>query len=207
MKIYARFNSCLQLRRRIVDAHIIILYTKEAVLRTATRGCTQQESTTDRRKQRKILQEKESIKCKKGGLEPQKQRFGTAKVKVWHCETSTKITRVGRYEHPRRSIRASAPVDTSICVGRYEHPRRPIRASAPVDTSIRVGRYEHLRRSMRMTKVGSMKRKRDGVKREKKSVKRKKERCKRGERGGKRGKEGCVGMAGMPYPPKIVLYI
>jgi len=34
-----------------------------------------------------------------------------------------------------------------------------------------------------MTKVGSMKRKRDGVKREKKSVKRKKERCKRGERG------------------------
>jgi hypothetical protein len=33
-----------------------------------------------------------------------------------------------------------------------------------------------------MTKVGSMKRKRDGVKREKKSVKRKKERCKRGER-------------------------
>jgi hypothetical protein len=66
-----------------------------------------------------------------------------------------------------------------------------------------------------MTKVGSMKRKRDGVKREKKSVKRKKERCKRGERGvqawEKRGasvgKEGCVGMAGMPYPPKIVLYI
>ncbi|WP_440315438.1 hypothetical protein [Leyella stercorea] len=47
-----------------------------------------------------------------------------------------------------------------------------------------------------MTKVGSMKRKREGVKREKKSVKRKKERC-------KRGKEGCVGMAGMPYPPNI----
>ncbi|WP_455052064.1 hypothetical protein [Leyella stercorea] len=45
-----------------------------------------------------------------------------------------------------------------------------------------------------------MKRKRDGVKREKKSVKRKKE-------GGKRGEEGGVGMAGMPYPPKIVLYI
>ncbi|WP_288179369.1 hypothetical protein [Leyella stercorea] len=45
-----------------------------------------------------------------------------------------------------------------------------------------------------------MKRKRNGVKREKKSVKRKKE-------GYKRGKEGCVGMAGMPYPPKIVLYI
>jgi len=40
-----------------------------------------------------------------------------------------------------------------------------------------------------MTKVGSMKRKRDGVKREKKSVKRKKERY-------KRGKEGCVGKRG-----------
>ncbi|WP_278910248.1 hypothetical protein, partial [Leyella stercorea] len=36
-------------------------------------------------------------------------------------------------------------------------------ASASVDTSIRVDRYEHPRRSMRMTKVGSMKRKRDGV--------------------------------------------
>jgi hypothetical protein len=34
-----------------------------------------------------------------------------------------------------------------------------------------------------MTKVGSMKRKRDGVNEGKKSVKRKKERCKRGERG------------------------
>lgn len=30
-------------------------------------------------------------------------------------------------------------------------------------TSIRVGRYEHLRRSMRMTKVGSMQKKREGV--------------------------------------------
>ena len=46
-------------------------------------------------------------------------------------------------------------------------------------------------------------------------MKRKKEGYKRGERGGanvgkegyKRGEEGCVGMAGMPYPPKIVLYI
>ena len=85
------------------------------------------------------MQEKERVKCKKGGLEPQKQRFGYTKVKVWHCETSTKVIRVGRYEHPRRS--------------------------------------------MRMTKVGSMKRKRDEVKMEKKSVKRKKERCKRGERG------------------------
>ena len=64
-----------------------------------------------------------------------------------------------------------------------DDPRRPLRASASVDTSIRVGRCEHPRRSMRMTKVGSMKRKRDGVKREKKSVKRKKEGYKRGERG------------------------
>ena len=93
--------------------------------------------------------------------------FHTAKVKVWQHETSTKVIRVGRYEHLRRSIRASASVGADVC----------------------VGRYEHLRRSMRMTKVGSMKRKRDGVKREKKSVKRKKEGCKRGERG-VRG--GCV---------------
>ena len=55
--------------------------------------------------------------------------------------------------------------------------------SASVGADVCVGRYEHPRRSMRMTKVGSMKRKRDGVKREKKSVKRKKERGKRGERG------------------------
>ena len=65
--------------------------------------------------------------------------FHSTKVKVWHCETSTKVIRADRYEHPRRS--------------------------------------------MRMTKVGSMKRKRDGVNEGKKSVKRKKERCKRGERG------------------------
>jgi len=87
------------------------------------------------------LQEKEGVRYGKGGLEPQKQRFGSTKVKGWHCETSTKVIRVGRYEHPRRSIRASASVDTSIRVDRYEYPRR----------------------SMRMTKVGSMKRKRDGV--------------------------------------------
>ena len=87
------------------------------------------------------MQEKEGVRYGKGDFEPQKQRFGSTKVKVWHCETSTKIIRVGRYEHPRRSIRASAPTDTSIRVGRYEHPRRP----------------------MRMTKVGSMKKKRDGV--------------------------------------------
>ncbi|WP_278812227.1 hypothetical protein [Leyella stercorea] len=34
----------------------------------------------------------------------------------------------------------SASVDTSICADRYEHPRRSLRASAPTVTSIRVGR-------------------------------------------------------------------
>jgi len=79
LKIYICFNSCLQLKHHIVDAHIIILYTKEAVLRTATRGYTQQESTTDRGKQKKIWKEKERVKCKKGGLEPQKQRLAAQK--------------------------------------------------------------------------------------------------------------------------------
>ena len=139
LKIYARFNSCLQLKHRIVDAHIILLYARETVLRTATRGCTQQESTTDRGKRGKILQEKEGVRYGKGGFEPQKQLFGCTKVKVWHCETSTKLIRADRYEHPRRSIRASASVVTSIRVGRYEHPRRSIRASASVDADIRVG--------------------------------------------------------------------
>ncbi|WP_444297573.1 hypothetical protein [Leyella stercorea] len=37
------------------------------------------------------------------------------------------MIRVGRYEHLRRSIRASASVDTSIRVGRYEHPRQSTR--------------------------------------------------------------------------------
>ena len=78
---------------------------------------------------------------KSNGLALRKQRFGSTKATVWHCETSTKVIRVGRYEHLRRSVRMSAPVGADVCVGRYEHPRR----------------------SMRMTKVGSMKRKRDGV--------------------------------------------
>ena len=82
LKIHACFNSYSQLKHRIVDAHIIILYTKEAVLRAATRGCTQQESTTDREKQRKILQEKEGVRYGKGGPELQKQWFDVVKVKV-----------------------------------------------------------------------------------------------------------------------------
>ena len=123
---------------------------------------------------------------KSNGLTLRKQRFGSTKVKVWHCETSTKVIRVGR----------------------YEHPRRPIRASASTVTSIRADRYEHPRRSMRMTKVGSMKRKRDGVnegKEEREAEEREVQAW--GKRGASVGKEGCVGMAGMPYPPKIVLYI
>ena len=35
--------------------------------------------------------------------------------------------------------------------------------SASVGADVCVGRYEHLRRSMRMTKVGSMQKKREGV--------------------------------------------
>ena len=82
MKIYARFNSYLQLKHHIVDAHIILLYARETVLRAATRGYTQQENTTNRGKQRKILQEKEGVRYGKGDFEPQKQRFGSTKVKV-----------------------------------------------------------------------------------------------------------------------------
>ena len=140
LKIYARFNSCLQLKHRIVDAHIILLYARETVLRTATRGCTQQESTADWGKRGKIWKEKEGGRYGKGGPEPQKQRFGSTKVKVWQHESKGLTLRNINKSHPRRSIRASAPTVTSICVDRYEHPRRPLRASASVDTSIRAGR-------------------------------------------------------------------
>ena len=87
------------------------------------------------------MQEKESVKCKKGGFEPQKQRFGYMKVKVWHCESKGLAARKQRFDTAKHQQKSSASVVTSIC----------------------VGRYEHLRRSMRMTKVGSMKKKRDGV--------------------------------------------
>ena len=46
------------------------------------------------------------------------------KVKVWHCETSTKVIRVGRYEHPRRPLRASAPVDADDKSREYEEEKR-----------------------------------------------------------------------------------
>ena len=146
LKFYAHFNSYLQLKHRIVDAHIIILYTKEAVLRTATRGCTQQESTTDRGKQRKISQEKEGVRYGKGDLEPQKQLFGTAKATVWHCESNGLTLRNINKNHPRRSLRASAPTDTSIRADRYEHTRRPLRASASVDADDKSREYAEEKR-------------------------------------------------------------
>ena len=67
---------------------------------------------------------------------------------------------------------------SSLMVGVY-HLRRSLRASASVDTSIRADRYEHPRRSMRMTEVGSMKKKRDGV---------------------NEGKEGCVPLFCVRHP-------
>ena len=38
------------------------------------------------------------------------------------------LSRIGRYEHALRSIRACVTVDTSMCYGRYEHALRSIRA-------------------------------------------------------------------------------
>ena len=71
--------------------HTLYYYRRERLfLRTATRGCTQQESTTDRRKQGKIWKEKEGVIYGKGGFEPQKQRFGSTKVKVWQHESTYK---------------------------------------------------------------------------------------------------------------------
>ena len=139
------------------------------------------------------MQEKESIIFKKGGLEPQKQRFGSTKVKVWHCETSTKVIRADRYEHPRRSIRASVSVVTSIRVGRYENLRRSVRMSASVDADDKSREYEEEKRWGEKGKE-----EREAKEREVQAW---------GKRGASVGKEGCVGMAGMPYPPKIVLYI
>ena len=70
------------------------------------------------------MQEKESIKCKKGGLEPQKQRFGCTKVKVWHCESKGLTLRNINKNHLRRSIRASASVDADDKSREYEEEKR-----------------------------------------------------------------------------------
>ena len=92
------------------------------------------------------MQEKEGVRYGKGGLELQKQRFGTAKVKVWQHESKGLTLRNINKSHPRRSLRASAPVDASIRVGRYEHPRRSIRASASVDADDKSREYEEEKR-------------------------------------------------------------
>ena len=92
------------------------------------------------------MQEKESVKCKKGGFEQQNQRFGSTKVKVWQHESKGLTLRNINKSHPRRSIRASASVDTSIRAGRYEHPRRSLRASASVDADDRSMEYEEEKR-------------------------------------------------------------
>ncbi|EHJ37066.1 hypothetical protein HMPREF0673_02544, partial [Leyella stercorea DSM 18206] len=52
---------------------------------------------------------------------------------VWQHKSKGLTLRNINKSHPRRSLRASAPTVTSICVDRYEHPRRPLRASASVD--------------------------------------------------------------------------
>ena len=139
------------------------------------------------------MQEKEGVRYGKGGLELQKQRFGSTKVKVWHCESKGLTLRNINKSHPRRSLRASASVDTSIRVGRYEHPRRPLRASASVDADDKSREYEEEKRWGEKGKE-----EREAKEREVQAW---------GKRGASVGKEGCVGMAGMPYPPKTVLYI
>ena len=70
------------------------------------------------------MQEKESVKCKKGGLEPQKQRFGSTKVKVWQHESKGLTLRNINKSHPRRSIRASAPVDADDKSREYEEEKK-----------------------------------------------------------------------------------
>ena len=95
--------------------------------------------------------------------------------------------------HPRRSLRASASVGADVCVGRCGCLRRSIRASASVDADDKSREYEEEKRWGEKGKE-----EREAKEREVQAW---------GKRGASVGKEGCVGMAGMPYPPKIVLYI
>ena len=53
--------------------------------------------------------------------------------KTLQIDTIQKVSSKQNDEHPRRSIRTSASVDTDVCVGRYRHLRRSIRTSASVD--------------------------------------------------------------------------
>ena len=72
--------------------------------------------------------------------------FRSTKVRVWQHESKGLTLRNINKNHPRRSIRASASVDTSIRVGRYEHLRRSIRASASVDADDKSREYEEEKR-------------------------------------------------------------
>ena len=106
--------------------------------RDCFKDCNQRMHTTG--KHRWLRKTGEDMERKRGS-EIWKGRSWTAKATVWFIESKGLTLRNINKSHLRRSIRASASVDTSIRADRYEHPRR----------------------SMRMTKVGSMKRKRDGV--------------------------------------------
>jgi len=59
------------------------------------------------------------------------------------------------YEHPRRSVRTSASVDTDICVGRYGHLRRSVRTSASVGADICIGRCASRKRLFKTIAVAS----------------------------------------------------
>ena len=84
--------------------------------------------------------------ARKRGSEIWKVRFWTAKATVWQHESKGLTLRNINKSHPRRSIRASAPTDTSIRADRYEHPRRPLRASASVDADDKSREYEEEKR-------------------------------------------------------------
>ncbi len=60
--------------------------------------------------------------------------------KTLQIDTIQKVSSKQNDEHPRRSIRASASVDTDVCAGRCGRLRRSIRTSASVDADICVGR-------------------------------------------------------------------
>ena len=170
LEFYVCFNSCLQLKHCIVDAHIIILYTRrytcggkrlsgdgrsltspdqipyaarsDSVRRPirfrsppdqipfATRSDSVRRPIRFRTPPDQIPYANRSdfvrrsvrscgdLQGKSNGLAARKQRFGTAKHQQKSSASTITSIRVGRYEHPRRSVRMSASVDTSICVGR-----------------------------------------------------------------------------------------
>ena len=150
--------------------------------------------------------------ARKRGSEIWKGRFWPAKAKVWQHESKGLALRNINKSHPRRSLRASAPVVTSIRVGRYEHPRRSVRASASVGADVCVGRCRCLRRSIRASASVDADDKSREYEEEKRWGERGKRRAwsgrKRGingkKEGYKRGEEGCVGgVSKLPYSKKI----